>query len=647
MSELHDRSIAGKFMYGSLFVVVLPAILIIWSKYAVLSAAIPAPLSPWTGVVMALAGCGLMISGTVALWVFGRGLPMNPYPPSQFVNRGIYKYLGHPLYVGFCLASVGLSVALDSASGFWLVTPVVALSCTALVYGYERIDMDRRFGENRPRPLLRLPDSSDNKPSMSERVSVLLLLIVWCLAYELTVFVAPFRNALNLTFNVEHQWPVLEWTVAVYGSVYGWVVAAPLLAGSRRQLREFAVTGIIATIVGTACFFILPVAHAPRPFEAQTPLGQLLIWGQHHDSAYTAFPAFHLIWALLVARLFSARFPRLIPLWWVWAAVIGASCVTTGMHSMMDLLGALVLVVVIWGRHAIWAKIRQATESFANSWRAWRIGPVRIINHSMYAGLAGFVGYAIVAILRPDIGDGPILTVCISGIIGGALFVQLVEGSPRLLRPFGYFGAIVGSGVGVIASVLLFGVDGMSLLVALAVAAPFLQAVGRLRCLVQGCCHGRLAANAAQGIRYVNPSTRVVHLAELANAPIYPTPLYSIAGNLIIGLLLIRLWSAHLPESLIAGVYFLLTGICRFVEEAYRGEPQTPMCAGLRSYQWWSITFVVIGAVLTCIPSASATEIFIERWDFILPAILSGIFWGAATGVDLPESNARYARLTG
>ena len=42
-------------------------------------------------------------------------------------------------------------------------------------------------------------------------------------------------------------------------------------------------------------------------------------------------------------------------------------------------------------------------------------------------------------------------------------------------------------------------------------------------------------------------------------------------------------------------------GLGRFVEEAYRGEVQTPFLFGLRLYQWMAILSIVLGAICTTI----------------------------------------------
>jgi prolipoprotein diacylglyceryltransferase len=182
------------------------------------------------------------------------------------------------------------------------------------------------------------------------------------------------------------------------------------------------------------------------------------------------------------------------------------------------------------------------------------------------------------------------------------------------------------------------------LLGAFALAGPVIQSAGRLRCLVQGCCHGDKAPDHI-GIRYTHPRSRVCRLAHWDNIPLHPTPLYSIIGNIFIFLILSRLWSLHTSVMLIAGIYLILNGIARFVEEAYRGEPQTPIVGKLRLYQWAAVASVVCGAGLTCIKTSSVIPAAQLSWVSALAAIGFGLVTWVALGVDLPNSNVRFSRL--
>ena len=69
------------------------------------------------------------------------------------------------------------------------------------------------------------------------------------------------------------------------------------------------------------------------------------------------------------------------------------------------------------------------------------------------------------------------------------------------------------------------------------------------------------------------------------------------------------------------GIYLLLSGCGRFVEEAYRGEPQTRVLAGLRFYQWIAIACVVAGAAITCVRGSAPLPAFAMRPGSVVLAL--------------------------
>jgi prolipoprotein diacylglyceryltransferase len=265
------------------------------------------------------------------------------------------------------------------------------------------------------------------------------------------------------------------------------------------------------------------------------------------------------------------------------------------------------------------------------------------MNHGVYAGLAAVIGLTGAAWLSGA--PGWTIAVCTTSIVGAGLWAQLVEGSSMLLRPFGYYGSLLGAIVGALLVASLGG-PAMAILAALAIVAPWVQAIGRLRCLVQGCCHGRPTRTAA-GLRIHNPRSRVCRLAELVDVPIHATQLYSILGNIVLGVLLARLWTLRAPLSLVAGLYLVLGSLLRFVEEGYRGEPQTPALAGLPIYQWLSVLGAVAGAVVMALPAAPAIVPAAPPGPWVVTAAIAfGTVCWFAMGVDFPESNRRFARLS-
>ena len=237
-----------------------------------------------------------------------------------------------------------------------------------------------------------------------------------------------------------------------------------------------------------------------------------------------------------------------------------------------------------------------------------------------------------------------ILFAALSALIGAGLWAQYVEGSSQLLRPYGFYGGLLGGTLGACVAPV-FHTSIWLLLGVFSAAGSMVQAAGRLRCLVQGCCHGR-PAEAGVGICYVHPNSRVCRLSDWRGVPLHPTPVYSILWNCVVTLLLIRLWSVQASLHLITGLYFILSGMGRFVEESLRGEPQTKVVAGLRLYQWAAVASVVLGALFASFDNGEVAPTPDFRWSALAPAVAFGVVVFCAMGVDFPNSNRRFSRLT-
>jgi protein-S-isoprenylcysteine O-methyltransferase Ste14 len=446
--------LGGILAYGGLFTIILPAALVMWARRLDTLLTPPTAGPWWLGAVLAAVGTVLIAAAVASLWFDGGGLPMSPYPPARLVARGVYRVVADPIYLGAVLLCGGVSLVAASPSGVWIVTPVVALSATAFVLGYERDATRARFGT--------LP-------------------VPW--------------------------------------------------------LRLRAPSGLVGA--------------------------------------------------------------------WTWCC--------------------------------------RGTEAVANSWREWRVGPVRMMSHGLYAAAGSTAGVALAAWMA---GPGTLWWIVLATVgaeVGSAMWAQLVEGSPELLRPYGYFGAVIAAAL-LCAVMGAFGLDGWRLVSAMAVGGCVTQVFGRFRCLVQGCCHGR-PTDRPWGVRYLHERSRVVRLSHLGGVRLHPTPAYSIVWTTFTFCVLIGLWALAFPLPFIAGSYLVLIGVGRFVEEHYRGEPQTAFVGGLRLYQWLAIGFVVIGAGLTAVAGPPAPSPAAPGLDAVPALAFVAVITYVAFGVDFPAARRRFSRL--
>jgi hypothetical protein len=527
-----------------------------------------------------------MLKGMLDLTRFGQGLPMNAYPPQTFVTQGMYSLFSHPMYLGAVFLSAGIALWFRSSSGLYIITPVLALMSLSLVYGYEREDMEKRFGSviHTYRPLFSLPLSSENKTQWQKKGAMCLrIFLPWAIIGYFVDYALCTRTCNGAFMGLVTTQPWHNWLSIVWVIPYLYLAVVLLLARTEKSLLQKAIAGTLATVGGMYVYIILPAFGIPL-----------------NDTS------------------------------WNWT------------------LACVVLVILAMNYRIIWLTLLRMTEWIGNSRHDWLLfgGRFRIINHSLYSGLGGAVAVGILSYVIGNPLAALVLLLC--GLVGAAVFAQVLWGSNMLARPYGYWGAVIGGGVGGFIVTLFFGVPLITIALAAVLCAPFAQAIGRLRCLVQGCCHGTVTTRNL-GIRIWQSQSRVVAISGLKGHYILDTQLYSFLFNVPLGLLL---WGFYLSQSVssyfIIGLYFILTGIERFTEDAYRGELQTRFRGGLRENQWIALGALFIGIAVTMIPSplpGSPAGTFDPA--FVATVVVGGFLTAFAMSMDFPKSTWRYSRLSG
>ena len=155
-------------------------------------------------------------------------------------------------------------------------------------------------------------------------------------------------------FAFERRLPIIPWTEIVYFSTYFCVIAAPFLVPTSRALRRLTVQAWIAMILIFPIYLTIPTETPRRLLPMDSWMSPLLAWERSMDPASLAFPSFHTTWAFLIAAALPGRFRWL---WRVWAACIGVSCVTTGMHSIADVIAGWLLAEALLRYERVWAEI--------------------------------------------------------------------------------------------------------------------------------------------------------------------------------------------------------------------------------------------------------------------------------------------------
>jgi prolipoprotein diacylglyceryltransferase len=177
------------------------------------------------------------------------------------------------------------------------------------------------------------------------------------------------------------------------------------------------------------------------------------------------------------------------------------------------------------------------------------------------------------------------------GAVVGAKLGVLFGDALWPLRPFDDWSALLVSGRS-IAGALLFGFLAVEAAKPLlrydippndrfSVALPFSIALGRVGCLVAGCCRGA-PHDGPLAIAYDDGILR------------HPAQLYEALFQLAAGYALLVLWRRKILFGRLFALYLAAYGVFRFATEFIR-DTAKPFF-GLSAYQWMSIAMIVAGA---------------------------------------------------
>ena len=97
------------------------------------------------GVVLLVCGGALVLETTARFALQGRGTPAPWAPPERFVERGSYRFVRSPMYLGVLLLVVGQALLLGREILFgWAVVAWVIFELSLVTW--EEPQLRRRFG---------------------------------------------------------------------------------------------------------------------------------------------------------------------------------------------------------------------------------------------------------------------------------------------------------------------------------------------------------------------------------------------------------------------------------------------------------------------------------------------------------------------
>lgn len=631
----NTKSLLNKALYLFIFIVLIPISLLSWAKSTNSIINWPPVGGGIIGWVLIDLGLLIMIWAIYLLKKSDKGLFVQFLSPKHIIQEGPYRLFKHPVYWGFISFILGFFILTKMPSGVWLVTPTAVLATLALVWGYEKIDLEKRFPNYKAETLLRLPEKGI-PVSMRDRfaaMSWVVLTIVIC-----NFFVRQFiNNSIPLYGKVLESFQLGDKFYYKFMSL-AFIISTIFIIKHKHVLRQWTIVSLLSFYLALFVNVIWPESN--------------LHWYSHIGSLFrpsisSAIDLFAVPMCLIFVCLHCVfRESKVIALpWLAFAGFIEYKNITLNMVRIEYFMFYLAVYIFAINYYNLWLLLRRVAEFIANSWQEWTIGKLKILSHGFYVGAGIFLGMVSASMLVGKEYSWAILIFTIVILISSLFWTKVIERGKKFKRPFGYYGALIGS---IFAAIILYliGYNVWLILTVIAVVMPRSQAVGKIKCLVKGCCHGSKVDNEDIGIRYFHEKSTVSSVSNLSGELLHPTPLYSMIWLFVVGFVMLSMWLHKMPFSLICGLYLILTGIGRFIEEAYRGEVNIIIYRGLKLYQWTALISVVVGIFLTTINTGYAEVVTPSfSWEILIPSAIGGILVNFAMGIEFPKLQVEISKV--
>ncbi len=190
----------------------------------------------------------------------------------------------------------------------------------------------------------------------------------------------------------------------------------------------------------------------------------------------------------------------------------------------------------------------------------------------------------------------------LGALIGGKIFYiffnfdsfcasTLIE---KIRFGFVFYGGFIG---GAIALFLLTKKKKISFIKATDFFAPALalgHAIGRIGCFLAGCCYGK-PTDSFLGVVFNHHDTLVPQ--HLQHTHLYPTQLFETFANLILFVILAKVYKKQKKDGITSLTYIMGYAIIRFIIEFFRGDDRGSTLLGLYPSQIIALILFLIAAV--------------------------------------------------
>ncbi|NUM87753.1 MAG: prolipoprotein diacylglyceryl transferase [Bdellovibrionales bacterium] len=183
----------------------------------------------------------------------------------------------------------------------------------------------------------------------------------------------------------------------------------------------------------------------------------------------------------------------------------------------------------------------------------------------------------------------------VAGLVGARLFYAAINFDAFLQDPaqlfrlwnggLVFYGGLAGAALAVVAWGRVHGVPWRTALDLSAIGITVGQALGRIGCLLAGCCHGDVCDL---------PWSVTMHsdLADLRGVPVHPVQAYEAAALAVIGALLLRKARRGSRPGEISVAYLFSYALTRFFMEFFRGDSARGFWGSLSTSQVVSLAIL-------------------------------------------------------
>ena len=470
-----------------------------------------------------------------------------------------------------------------------------------------------------PIDFLRNPKSPANVLSWKDRIRAFIIAFVpWALVYETFILIGTPSDFMYSNLYLDANIPFVEWTVLFYVATYFYAIALPVIIPFRDYMIQFIMDVWWCTILSGLLYFALPFVVLQKDFEAHTLFGKILMLDRGYDGPSAAFPAFHVIWGCIASYYYFLRFKKYKLLWALVAFLIAMSCLTTGNHSIGDVLAGIAVFVFVRFRKNLQAQIMvwydSVCKTFLKGCRVEFAFVLRCICTS-----AGILGAAVILhSFTGNIDRTAFMVFAGGGLSLAFIFNKMIQG----LTNCSYFNLAASFILAIPIPIFLlykyFAIAIFPLLSIFACVYSWIQfwfSLAALTSQIRGTQDPEKVANALENSVYKSSFIlgKDLNLHQIL-----------VIGHFLLLIMLWRLFATGFPSAAISGIYIYISVILLYMY--FVVEEGAIKQTSYRKLYIFSISGLGTGVLMTCIKSGPVYSFAPQMdnffWIFILASFL-------------------------